>query len=198
MVMMRSRALSAELGSLESVAPTGQILRLVLEQAADRVSHRIEILDAAAHVLAELRSVEGTSTDEWPSSPALQSCSLQEIRPGERAAFLVGMAGKSHFSASIEAIPQVGAFYFDFACRVQKTPPWLGTTYAMDGMPRGDGSPFLDWQIGIAVEVVSPDGLSGFQARGQSLLLPCIQQAEKFPATFRWRYGIHLEIAQDR
>jgi hypothetical protein len=103
----------------------------VLEQTADRVSHRIEVLDSASRVLAELRSIEGTSSDEWPPSPALQSCSVQKIRPGVTAAFLVGMAGKSHWSASVEAITGEGKLVFDLACRLSSIPQWIGSTYEL-------------------------------------------------------------------
>jgi hypothetical protein len=106
-------------------------LRLILEQAADRVSHRIQVLNSFAQVLAELHSLEGTSADEWPPSPALQSCSVQEIRPGQSAAFLVGMSGKSHWSASVEATPESGDLVFDCACRVQSNPLRLGSSYSL-------------------------------------------------------------------
>jgi hypothetical protein len=185
------------LGTLESVSPSGHILRLVLEQTADRVSHRIEVLDADSRILAELRSIEGTSADEWPPSPALQSCSLQEIRPGERAAFLVGMAGKSHWSASMEALPNEGALVFDFACRVHQTPQWLGTSYAIPLLSLHVVTHFEQLKAGIAIHLASPaDGARGadFAHRSeQSLRFACSEAtSEKFPATLRWRYRIYL------
>ncbi|MCE9528571.1 MAG: hypothetical protein K8R36_21205 [Planctomycetales bacterium] len=106
-------------------------MRLVLQQVADRVAHSIQVLDHSSRVLAELKSVEGTTADEWPASPALQSCSVQEIRPGETTAFLVGMSGKSHWSASIEAISGQGVLHFDFACRVSQAPKRYGIHLAV-------------------------------------------------------------------
>jgi hypothetical protein len=176
------------LGTLESASPGGHILRLVLEQAGDRVAHRIEVLNADSRILAELRSVEGSSIDEWPPSPALQSCSLQEVRPGERAAFLVGMAGKSHWSASMEALPYEGVLVFDFACRVHQTPQWLGTSYAIRLPSPHAVTRFEQLKAGIAIHLARPA-----QENDQSLRLACPEASPaKFPATLRWRYRIYL------
>src|SRR5436190_1447498 len=116
------------------MSPGGGALRLVMEQIGDRVSHFVEILAADGSLLAELQSVEGTSAEPFPPSPPLQSCSVEEIRPGQQAAFLVGMAGKGHWSASIEAIPGKGTAVFDFACRIPSAPAWLGSTYRLEGI----------------------------------------------------------------
>jgi hypothetical protein len=184
------------LGTLESVAPSGHVLRLVLEQTADRVSHRIEVLDGDSRVLAQLRSVEGPSADKWPPSPVLQSCSLQEIRPGEPTAFLVGMAGKSHWSASMEAIPLEGALSFDFACRVHEEPRWMGTTYSQSISSHGRLDLFELSLEGIAFRAYeSFDSMRGVQTTKQLLQLSCDEMPVKFPATLRWRYRIYLEDA---
>lgn len=169
----------------------------MLEQAADRVSHRIEVLDADSRILAELRSLEGTSADEWPPSPALQSCSLQEIRPGERAAFLVGMAGKSHWSASMEAVAREGAFVFDFACRVHQAPHWLGTSYAIQWPSPHPVTRFQLLPAGISIHLIKPaDEIRGADLAPmseQSLRYSCPDALPaKFPATLRWRYRIYL------
>jgi hypothetical protein len=186
---------SKVLGILESSDPSGHLLRLIFEQIVDRVAHRIEVLDLAGGKLAELRSVEGTSTDEWPASPALQSCSLQEIRPGQMAAFLVGMSGKSHWSASIEAIPGQGVLHFDFACRVSQATRWLGTTYLSDTLLQKCGTQLQLGSTGMALEVTIVPEHCACEVSGKSLLLSCVPKAEKYPATLRWRYGIHLAMA---
>lgn len=201
--MTRSKALNAVLGILESVSSSGHVLRLVLEQATDRVAHRIEVLDSDSHVLAELRSIEGTSAEDWPPSPPLQSCSLQEIRPGQTAAFLVGMAGKTHWSASIEAAPREGALVFDFACRVQSKPQGLGTSYAMHSASSEAVAHFQLSPAGIAVHVIRTDvgnhHADSFQASEQPLCLVCPDAPPaKFPATMRWRYRIYLTETPDR
>ena len=188
------------MGTLESFAPSGHLLRLVLEQAADRVAHRIEVLDSAARVLAELRSVEGASADDWPPSPALQSCSVQEIRPGQTAAFLVGMAGKSHWSASMEAVPHEGVIAFDFACRVQAMPLWLGNSY--DNLLRSPntGIQFQVLPAGIAIHAstpaLGPRPANSDQPGVQPLRFACPEATPvKFPTTLRWQYRIYLTAA---
>ncbi len=192
--------MSKVLGILESNAPSSHTLRLTFEQAADRVAHRIEVLDPLGHRLAQLHSKEGTSADEWPASPALQSCSLQEIRPGESAAFLIGMAGKSHWSASVEAIPSQGELRFDFACRINAQPDWLGSTY-ITGFPtnadslhypemaifRGSRSEIAAWIYGL------DETVSGTQINGQELKLSCSENLLRFPQTLRWQYRICLK-----
>lgn len=188
--------MSKVLGHLESSDSSGHLLRLVFEQIADRVAHRIEVLDSSGDKLAGFRSVEGTSADEWPASPALQSCSFQEIRPGQTAAFLVGMSGKSHWSASIEAISGQGALHFDFACRVAQPPQWLGTTYAIDSLSPRSGTQFQLGSAGMAVNIENAPEHCIFEVRGKSLQLSCVQKAEKYPSTLRWRYGIHLAVAK--
>jgi hypothetical protein len=184
------------LATLESASSSGHILRLVLEQTGDRVSHRIEVLDADSRILAELRSIEGTSDDEWPASPVLQNCSLQEIRPGALTAFLVGMAGKSHWSASIETVPHTGAFNFDFACRVHEEPQWMGTTYIQSISPHSRFTLFELSPEGIAIRTYdSFDSTRRVQMAEQLLLITCGEKPVKFPATLRWRYRIYLEDA---
>lgn len=150
-------------------------------------------MDTSGSILAELQSLEGTSADEWPTSPVLQSCSLQEIRPGHIAAFLVGMAGQSHWSASIEAVPGEGTIVLDYACRVHEQPAWLGTTYVMAFLPQAGVTLFQKSSEGITVEIYRPsDSVYGFQVDGQLLTMPCTQTPARFPATLRWQYRIRL------
>src|SRR5690606_18911062 len=93
----------------------------------DRIAHRVDVLDRREFVPV-LASLEGRPHDIWPSSPALQTVHL-ETRPGGEVALLVGMAGTSHFSASIETDRAAGQVAFDIACRTASQPHWLGTTY---------------------------------------------------------------------
>lgn len=190
----RSRVLNVVLGTLESTAPSGCTLRLILEQAADRVSHRVQVLSPSSLLLAELQSVEGTSADVWPPSPPLQSCSVEEIRPGQSAAFLVGMSGKSHWSASIEPKHGEGEIFFDFACRVHAPPAWLGTSYAACWPSE---PPAVNFQLapqGILVqpaETAVETPLSGTFPITEPLRIGCPETVpSRFPATLRWQYRI--------
>jgi hypothetical protein len=195
------------LGTIESTSPSGHSLRLVLVQIADRVTHRIEVLDSDARVMAELRSIEGTGIDEWPPSPALQSCSLQEIHPGQTTAFLVGMAGKSHWSASLEPVAGQGEFIFDIACRVQGSPAWIGSTYEL---PKGefDGSALFfpgnaqaalscpGARLWILPEIAGAGGISRCEPLTENrlqILGPIEPVSPHRTSTLRWRYRLRLQ-----
>jgi len=190
--------LAAEFGILESSSSSGFRLRLIFEQGTDRVAHLIELLNPAGEILAELRSAEGTSADEWPPSPVLQSCSLQEIRPAQSAAFLVGMAGKSHWSASIEVIPDECAFALDVACRVQEQPRWVGSSYHWRLHSHASVVHFKKSQAGILMRVGRSDQGAGAQEKmppGDEVLriVGSNECPQKFPATLRWKYQVALE-----
>jgi len=79
------------------------------------------------------RSVEGPEASggdpRWPASPVLVELSRLQTPRGP-ALLGVGSAGRSHFSASIDADPHLpDRLRFEVACRVQEPPAWLGSTY---------------------------------------------------------------------
>ncbi|MFM7291840.1 MAG: hypothetical protein ACKOHK_02995 [Planctomycetia bacterium] len=75
----------------------------------------------------------------WPASPVLVELSRVAVphatatdgRPGgEQAVVGVGLAGRSHFSASIAPDPHAAdTLRFEIACRLHEPPVWLGSTY---------------------------------------------------------------------
>ncbi len=60
------------------VLPCGD-MRIVFQQASDRISHRIEIFSSDGW-MPILESLEGEMVDVWPKSPALQTLHV-ESRP---------------------------------------------------------------------------------------------------------------------
>ena len=102
-------------------------LEVVFEWAGDRWGHRIE---HRGRLVAE--SVEGvgpTGDPRWPRSPALQEVSAEETAAGS-VLLAVGAAGRSHFSASVAADPEVpDTVVVEVACRIREPAGWLGTTY---------------------------------------------------------------------
>lgn len=94
----------------------------------DRWTHRIEIENRG-----RWQSVEGPRADgddRWPASPVLVELSPLDT-PHGLAVLGVGLAGRSHFSASIGPAPgEDGRVRFEIACRVVEPPIWLGSTYA--------------------------------------------------------------------
>jgi len=111
--------LAAQLGAWEvavEFAPLG-----------DRQAHRI-VLQQDGQAQLWLESQEGDGSMNWPPSPPLQQLSL-ENQNGRDVALLVGMAGRSHWSLSVEALED--EIRFDAACRAHESPDWIGSRYAI-------------------------------------------------------------------
>lgn len=103
------------------------LLRIELQYVNDRWEHSVGWNDAGGFQ-PFVRSVEGKPDDLWPASPALQELHVEERADG-RVAFLTGMAGSSHWSASIACDPAQHRATFDVACRCKQPPAWLGSLY---------------------------------------------------------------------
>jgi hypothetical protein len=84
----------------------------------DRYAHEVWFDDGSAWACI-LQSVEGSPSEAWPASPPWQSLHLESRSDGRQLALLVGMAGKNHWSASIELDPAKAQVHFDIACRVR-------------------------------------------------------------------------------
>ena len=105
----------------------GNGARLVVEffWAADRFAHRV-LLQSGDASRAWLASQEGDAKSDWPASPPLQQLSIETQATGD-VALLLGMAGRSHWSLSVESL--AGELRFDAACRVKDKPQALGSRY---------------------------------------------------------------------
>ncbi len=104
-------------------------LRVRFVFRADRFAHEVQVANGAEWRTVA-RSREGSPADAWPASPPFQSMHV-ESRAGDRQlALLVGMAGRSHWSASVDLDPHTGSLTFDMACRVRAAEcGWLGSSY---------------------------------------------------------------------
>jgi hypothetical protein len=117
---------------LEASLGDGTIGRVEFFRLRDRVAHRVIVQrDAVVSTVAETtvwESIEGDDLQHWPASPAYQEVSIETI--GDRdVALLVGMAGKSHWSLSVDIDADRGSIRFDAACRIAVPPESLGSTY---------------------------------------------------------------------
>jgi hypothetical protein len=106
---------------------TGPV-EITFSWSGDRWSHRVAIRGAGTW-----ESVEGPRPTDgdprWPASPVLVELSWVETAHGP-AILGVGLAGRSHFSASIGHDPDApGRVRFDIACRINEPAVWLGSTY---------------------------------------------------------------------
>ena len=106
-------------------------VRAVFSWAGDRWRHAILLDDRPWAESLEDRADGRTAA--WPCSPPLVELSAVEAAAGP-AVLGVGLAGRSHFSASVTASPdRPDALLFEFACRVRERPDWLGSTYEVGG-----------------------------------------------------------------
>ena len=137
----------------------------------DRWSHRITT--AGGGEADGWTSLDGglppADDPRWPASPALVELSRvalpQSAGGGGSALVGVGLAGRSHFSASIAPDPQVAdAIRFEIACRLHEPPLWLGSTYRVGGrliqMNALDDVTILPRTV-VWTYSIGPDGLFG-------------------------------------
>jgi len=105
---------------IEALDSSGCGLVVAVRKEKDRFGHSIFV--AGPSGLKEVfRSVEGSDQQDWPPSPPIQDYSI-EHREESSLVLAVGMAGKSHWSASFEAKPESKQIIFDIACRTNARP----------------------------------------------------------------------------
>jgi hypothetical protein len=131
---------------LEMPIAGGALLRVDFDRAGDRWRHRVSLtLPEGSPVISPVllfESQEGSSDEDWPASPPLQFVSIEARPKKPPVALLMGMAGGSHWSASIEQYPGEQTLRFDVACRASSRPGGLGSLYRLGSrvevMPGGD------------------------------------------------------------
>jgi len=173
-------------------------LRVEFVWRADRYSQIISLMDSDGAIIPLLQSIEGSSADDWPPSPPLQSLSIETLPDGRRVALLVGSAGRSHWSASIEAASNDAVIRFDVACRTESPDAALGSRYKLAQSPILFIAADHSWaearsnQAGI---IVAPDrgaftALNPINERSFALQPQATKTADV--KTIRWKYEIHL------
>lgn len=173
---------------VECLLTAGQ-LRASFVRRGDRIAHTIELAVGDATVEL-LESCEGSAEERWPASPPVQEL---ERGPGASAsqpldagtphvAWLIGRAGASHWSASVEAHAD-GSITFDVACRLREKPDWLGSRYRP---PAGGAS------SGLVVETLDGCQLAtAADSQADSLISIAADVSDGvFPRTIRWRYRL--------
>ena len=139
----------------------------VFTWSGDRWTHRI----TTGGETDAWTSFDGPSLADdprWPASPVLVELSrvdLPQAGAGGGSAIVgVGLAGRSHFSASIAADPEAtDAIRFEIACRLHEHPLWLGSTYRTGGqlvqLTAGDALATLPRTVVWAYSI-GPQGIS--------------------------------------
>lgn len=119
---------------IEAVGSDGVGLKLVFKWDVDRYCHAISVIGRDGRIMLLAESMNGSVDDDWPPSPPLQTLSIENLPDGRSVALLVGMAGRSHWSASIEPVNGQSKLIFDIACRHSGPPRWLGSRYLQMSM----------------------------------------------------------------
>jgi hypothetical protein len=102
---------------IEACDEQGMALRIDFDWWRDRYRHTVSAIDSGGAITPLLQSVEGGTEADWPQSPPWQTLSVQEMASARSVALLVGMAGRCHWSGSIEPQPAAATICFDLACR---------------------------------------------------------------------------------
>jgi hypothetical protein len=180
---------------LWSRGPLG--VRLGFFWSGDRYAHRLEWTGEGGDMLA-LESLEGMGHQFWPPSPPLQQLSLEPRESGRTCALLLGMAGRSHWSASVEA--RGLTLVFDVACRVQQPFDRLGSSYQIGSACQAVESVadralkfiFSGGREGLLVEVEAGEGALSYEDRQAVFSVLPRGDDGPWPKLVRWRYEMRL------
>jgi hypothetical protein len=164
---------------MNSAMLTTPLLELRFERCGDRFRHQVGLAGGLGSDVV-LRSIEGQPDDEWPPSPPLQSMHLATDPNGRRRLMLVGMAGSSHWSMTVEAEVAHDRFHFDVACRVREQPHYLGSRY--DALTNSSGLGDRIIAVAVPPAVVKNESCT--------IVLPRPQPLAELPITIRWQYSI--------
>ncbi|MBC8352738.1 MAG: hypothetical protein H8E66_12150 [Planctomycetes bacterium] len=180
--------------SLNAVNTDGLGLQVQFFWHQDRHCHTISLLVDDRRIPV-FESVEGSNVEDWPPSPALQQLSVEELRPDTLVGLLVGMAGKSHYSISIEPTSGRAAFVFDVACRSSEPPEQLGSGYLLvaHGLtPDGDHDAIISVEGRTMVIRCDRDGETTAKIKDDQLGTRIEPAMINSGGTTRWRYTIEL------
>ncbi|SMP46889.1 hypothetical protein SAMN06265222_102191 [Neorhodopirellula lusitana] len=122
------------------LATSDERLSVAFHWRKDRYDHVIAWMEGTNN-FSLFRSINGSASEDWPASPAIQQLSTETIE--DRVTILgVGCSGTNHYSVSVQALDSeagVPVIQFDWAVRLSKElendeavaacEAWLGTTY---------------------------------------------------------------------
>lgn len=164
-------------------------LRVRFTWQGDRFAHEVSV-ERDGTWQPVLVSVEGTPEDDWPPSPPFQSLHIEEREDGRTLALLVGMAGKSHWSASIEIDAAARAVLFDVACRLRAPAAGpLGSTYQSLAIGSDAHPP-------LVVELTHRFGPARLERAGERSAVLAEPAGDECPQTVRWDYQLLMAAGQ--
>lgn len=167
-------------------------LRTTFVWREDRYAHVVALYGATGeHILLE--SIEGSPDDPWPPSPAFQQLSMQGDGD-QRVALLVGMAGRSHWSMSVEVAASRRGFVFDVACRLNEAAEELGSSYSAAGHaiidPRTATGQSDANRYTLVLDPSLPPDAQSLSTAGDLLRVHCLASQATLPCTARWKYQV--------
>ena len=183
----------------QSITSRNGSLRINFVWSNDRFAHTIEWLCEAGNWEPLLSSVEGTPDDAWPPSPPFQEVEPHVGRSGLTCLLAVGLAGTSHWSASIEEILQEGQpdsecrIRFDVACRLKRSASTLESTYQISHSLHRDASERMAYTgpNGRQVRLVST---SEVEAGSSTIAVRPQPMTTAEPTTVRWMYDFLITV----
>lgn len=147
-------------------------------------------------------SVEGTSDQSWPDSPAFQNAYVERISPTCGEIQLLGQAGKNHYSGAVRCDSERQVIDFDLAVRIHATPttPLLMSRYQVVD-PVGLSNLQEVWDLTTETIPSQPaivmDWTTDIPTSNSTacLRMPDLTEmrAEKLRATLRWKYQWRLK-----
>jgi hypothetical protein len=176
-------------------------LRVRFRFCEDRYAHEVW-LAVGGEWIAVLASAEGSPSEDWPASPPFQSLHFERLGMANQSALLVGMAGKSHWSASIELDPAGNRARFDIACRVRgAVKPMLASTYRTmpgfsscqthDGKIEFSGSSLGNVSLELSSADESQRASLELVEAGARIVVDDLGETDS-SRTVRWRYGLRI------
>ena len=187
----------SELQHIESIGTDATGLRASMEWRNDRFVHVIDWF-AGEQAFRLLESVEGSDEEPWPPSPALQQLSVEQRTQSRQVGLMVGMAGNSHWSMSIENDNAERSLVFDVACRVaDEKAGSLGTTYRstvpvtiVDHVQKIAELSIAGRTCRIKIESTGRGELDDLEIDGNLIKISPTEMPPNWPATVRWKYRL--------
>jgi hypothetical protein len=171
-------------------------LSVEANRIGDRFDWRILWEPLSASALPLLQSVPSPIDTAWPPFPPLQELA-QESHSDTEVLLGVGMAGKSHWSVSVDRRqpPHQPAMVFDFACRLSGSPAFLGACWMLgEGLhaipPASLNLPWLLRRNATTIATLTPDNHTSLRLEGNQVQLIPNLGTGGIQGTVRWGFRI--------
>jgi hypothetical protein len=162
----------------------------------DRFDWQITCGSQSAPELKLLHSVPSAKETVWPPFPPFQELA-QENHADTEVLLGVGMAGKSHWSVSVDRRqePHQPTVVFDFACRIFGSPTYLGACWILgEGLnamaPASIDRSLLLREHETIIATLTPNNHSSLRIEGNQLHVIPEPSKGVFQGTVRWGFRI--------